>query len=77
MAVWSHYSSNDLSFVRLGTLDERTGVSPDIHIFTSTKQAWLTLDTQVPSVAEYYRTRDHWPAASLERLAALKASRVA
>ena len=77
VAVWSHYTHDDLSFVRLGTLDDRAGVAPDIHIFTSTKQAWLTLDTQMPSVAEYYRTRDHWPPASLERVAALKASRVA
>jgi len=71
VAVWSHYSSPLLSFVRVGTLDEPDRFPPDIHIFTSTKQPWVRLSGEVPVVPEYYRSAEMWPAASLERRKAL------
>ena len=43
--------------------------------FTASKQHWVLLDPRVPVAAEYYRTADHWPAASLERRHALQEAR--
>jgi hypothetical protein len=59
--------------VRVGTLDEPAALPPNIHIFTASKQPWLSLPPDVPAVAEYYRSAEHWPPESLERRAALMA----
>lgn len=69
VAVWSHYAGagDAVRFVRVGTLDRPDTCPPDIHIFTSTKQAWLELPEGVRQVAEYYRRSQTWTAASLER----------
>lgn len=69
LALWSHYAGAGpkLSFVRVGTLDEPDRLRPDIHIFTSTRQPWVTLPANVPAVREYYDRQLFWPAASLER----------
>jgi hypothetical protein len=72
VAVFSHYGSPRISFVRGGTLDDPTGVTPDVHIYTRSKVGWVTLPAGVPSFEEYYETKALWPAASLERLAALR-----
>ena len=71
LAVWSHYSSPHLSFVRVGTLDDPDRFPPDIHIFTSSKQPWVRLSDDAPVVPEYYRSAERWPAASLARRKAL------
>ena len=73
VALWSNYAGagDSLRFVRVGTLDEPGRLPPDIHIFTSTKQPWLTLGNEVPVVPEYYKASQLWPAESLERRAAL------
>jgi hypothetical protein len=58
-----------------GTLETPSACSPDIHIFTSTKLAWVVLPSGVPAMPEYYRRSHFWPDASLKRrLAALKAA---
>jgi hypothetical protein len=68
VALWSHYGSgNAMSFIRVGTLDDPDAFPPDIHIFTSTKQPWVTLPDGVPAVAEYYSSSKMWPPAALER----------
>ncbi|HEY1314182.1 MAG TPA: GFA family protein [Steroidobacteraceae bacterium] len=75
IAVWSNYAGagDALRFVRVGSLDHPAGFPPDIHIFTSSKQPWVTLAPNIPAEAEYYRSAERWPAASLERRAALMA----
>jgi hypothetical protein len=75
IAVWSNYSGagDVMRFVRVGTLDEPWRLPPNIHIFTASKQPWVTLPADVPAVAEYYRASELWPAESLERRAALMA----
>jgi hypothetical protein len=75
VAVWSNYAGagDALRFVRVGTLDEPARLPPDIHIFTASKHAWLTLPPEIPAEVEYYRASERWPAESLERRAALKA----
>jgi hypothetical protein len=60
-------------FVRGGTLDDPSGVSPDVHIFTRSKPGWITLPESVPAFEVYYDTKTLWPAASLERLEAIMA----
>jgi hypothetical protein len=75
VAVWSDYGRRPgLRFVRVGTLDDPTALSPDVHIFTRSKQPWIQLPDDVPSFEVYYRTRELWPAESFERLLAVNES---
>ena len=74
VAVFSQYTLRQVRFVRAGTLDDTASVSPDVHIYTRSKLPWVTLPDSVPSFAGYYDTKAVWPAASLERIDALKAS---
>jgi hypothetical protein len=73
VAVWSTYAGagDALRFIRVGTLDDPDAFSPDIHIFTSTKQPWVVLPAGTPAVSEYYKSAEYWPKDSLERRAAL------
>ena len=74
VAVFSEYGRPEVRFVRGGTLDQPSGISPDVHIYTRSKLAWVTLPETAPAFEEYYDTRARWPAASLERLQAVLAS---
>jgi len=75
VALWSHYagSGESVCFVRVGTLEEPDRMPPDVHIFTASKQAWVTLADGKPVCEEYYKASEIWPAESLQRRAALKA----
>ncbi|MER3546043.1 MAG: aldehyde-activating protein, partial [Rhodanobacteraceae bacterium] len=70
-----HYAGGgDLfAFVRVGTLDDPDRFPPDIHIFTMSKQPWVTLPDNVPVMREYYERKKYWPRESLERRAKLLA----
>jgi hypothetical protein len=74
VAVYSQYTSPRVRFVRAGTLDDPSAVAPDVHIYTRSKLPWIALPESVPAFRTYYDTKKLWPAASLERLEALKAS---
>ena len=69
VSVWSNYpqAGAAVRFVRVGTLDEPHRLPPDIHIFTSSKQPWLTLPPGAKSVSEFYDLENTWSADSLER----------
>ena len=73
IALWSHYAGagDKIAFVRVGTLEQPDRLPPDIHIFTASKQPWVSLPPGVPVMPEYYKASEHWPAASLERRFAL------
>jgi hypothetical protein len=73
VAVWSNYSGAGprVHFVRVGTLDNPDLLPPGIHIFTNTKQPWVTLPPGIPAVEQYYDRKLYWPAASLARREAL------
>jgi len=77
VAVWSYYLAmpggigNLIRFIRAGTLDDPDKTAPDVHIFTSSKQAWVVLPPDALTFKEYYITEEVWPKASLERRAAL------
>jgi hypothetical protein len=71
VAVFSEYGRPEVKFVRAGTLDDPSSVSPDVHIFTKSKLPWVTLPDSVPAVEIYYDRHELWPADKLERLDAV------
>jgi hypothetical protein len=78
-ALWSHYAyagiGEQVKFFRVGTLDKPAQLPPDVHIYTSSKLPWLTLAEGAPAFPEYYRAKDVWSEASLQRRKALVAAR--
>ena len=75
VALYSQYTSPKIRFVRAGTLDDPATVSPDVHIFTRSKLAWVALPEDVPAFEVYYDTEKLWPPESLERLRAARENR--
>ena len=73
VAVFSQYGRPEFRFVRAGTLDDPSGVEPDVHIYTRSKLPWVTLPESTPAFAVYYDMKKIWPAASLERVARVMA----
>lgn len=69
IALWSNYggAGDKIRFVRVGTLDNPDALPPDVHIFTMSKQPWVTLSDGKPVCQEYYDSKKLWPAESLER----------
>ena len=57
-----------MRFVRGGTLDDPSSVTPDVHIFTQIEAEWVELPESTPAFEVYYDAKTLWPAASLERL---------
>lgn len=75
-AVWSHYggAGEAIAFIRVGTLDDPDALAPDIHIYTESKQPWVTISHAVPAVKTYYKMSEYWPEDAMERLKAAKAA---
>jgi hypothetical protein len=69
IALWSNYAGagDAVRFVRVGTLENPDLLPPDIHIYTSSKQPWVTLSRDIPAVPEYYRRENYWPEQSIAR----------
>ncbi len=69
--LWSQYSPNFDScwFVRVGTLDEPDRLPPNVHIYTESKQPWVSLADEIPAFTVYYDRAKLWPENSLDRLA--------
>jgi len=74
VAVWGHYASagEAMAFVRVGTLDDPSPFPPDIHVFTSTKAAWLPLPEGAKTFPEFYNPAQEWPPESLARARAAR-----
>ena len=72
VAVFSEYSRPGVSFVRGGTLDEPTGITPNVHIYTRSKVGWVTVPDGVPAFEIYYDPKRYWPDDSLRRLEAIR-----
>jgi hypothetical protein len=68
VAVFSEYGRREVRYVRAGTLERPSEVTPDVHIFTRSKVPWLTLPSSAPAFEIYYDTEALWPPANLERL---------
>jgi hypothetical protein len=75
VAVFSEYSRPGVSFVRGGTLDDPTSVTPDVHIYTRSKVDWVTLPAGAPAFDVYYDPSQLWPDESLQRLQASRRHR--
>ncbi len=77
VTLWTNYLAmrgglgEVVRFIRVGTLDDPDPFSPDVHIFTSTKQPWVILPPDVPAFEEYFVIKDIWSAESLARRAIL------
>lgn len=69
--VWTHYMNDRfVCWIRVGTLLEPDLISPDVHIFTDSKQPWVTLPEDVPQFNEFYNWDNRlgiWTAESIER----------
>lgn len=78
VAVWSNYNMGGLrkhiNFIRVGTLDEPDFLPPDVHIFTTSKQPWVTLPTNARQFDAFYPLSETWSAESMARLEKLKAA---
>lgn len=76
VAVWSNYGavgdmSDMIHFIRVGTLDNPNHLPPDVHIYTVSKQPWVVLPPNIPSVSKFYNDSELWPQDSLDRRAIL------
>jgi hypothetical protein len=71
VALFSHYSAPAVWFVRAGTLDDPSDITPDVHIFTRSKVGWVTIPDGAPAFEVYYDSKKLWPAESLRRLEAV------
>lgn len=71
--VWTrfHASPAGSCFLRAGTLDEPAAFAPDVHIFTATKQPWVSIPADVPAFTEFYDLKSTWSDSSRKRLRAL------
>jgi hypothetical protein len=74
VAVFSEYGRPEVRFVRAGTLDVPSAVTPDVHIYTRSKVPWIALPDSVPAFDVYYDSKILWPETSLARLRAVMAS---
>ena len=70
VALWSNYAGfgDKVSFVRVGTLDEAGRITPDIHIFTESKQPWVVIPEGHAAVERFYELKKYWPDTSRARL---------
>ena len=72
VAIWSEYGGIDkIRFMRVGTLDTPTALAPTVHIYTRSKQPWVTLPAGVPAFEAYYDSKTLWPPESLARRKAI------
>ena len=69
-AVFSSYlvRLGKLTYIRVGTLDNPDECPPDVQIFTSSKQSWVPLSSDIPNFKEFYDFKDVWPAEAYTRL---------
>ena len=75
VAVYSDYGRPDIRFVRAGTLDDPSRVTPDVHIYTRSKLPWITLPDSAPVYEVYYDRNEVWTPESIERIEALNRAR--
>ncbi|QUD90865.1 GFA family protein [Phenylobacterium montanum] len=69
-ALWSDYGERPgLRFVRVGTLDDPSAITPDVHIFTRSRLPWVALPPGSPAFEIYYQAIELWPEESLARRA--------
>lgn len=72
-ALWSHYPRlGELGAgVRVGALDDPSGIRPDAVVFASERMAWVGLPDDVPAFEAYYNPAELLPPERFVRLKAL------
>ena len=70
VAIFSEYGYPGVLFVRGGTLDDPIEIAPDVHIYTRSKVAWVTVPEGTPAFEADYDHKKLWPAERLGRLEA-------
>jgi len=71
IALWSTYGGRpQVRFLRTGTLEDPSALSPDVHIYTRSKLPWVRLPEGAPAFEAYYDSKVLWPAESLARRSA-------
>ena len=71
VAIFSEYGAPEVRFVRGGTLDDPTDITPDVHIYIRSKVGWVTLPEGTPAFDVYYDRAELWSSESLSRLEAV------
>jgi hypothetical protein len=73
VSIWVQYLYHQVPVIalRTGTLDNPGQFSPQGHIFTRSKQAWVTLPDGVPAFPEGAAREEVWTAESIQRYEAL------
>ena len=73
VAVFSSYliRKGRLRYIRVGTLDDPNACPPDVHIFTSSKQEWLSLEGDIPVFEEFYNPARDMPSGAFTRWKAM------
>ena len=68
-AVFSSYliRHDKIRAIRVGTLDHADKCPPDVHIFTSSKLPWVSLNSDVPVFEDIYDLQEVWPETALTR----------
>jgi len=70
-AVWSNYFMGGIKkgirFIRVGTLDDPNRHPPDVHIFTTTKQRWVTLPPGAHVEDTFYDYETTWSPENFKR----------
>jgi len=64
VALWSNYFmggiQNLIRFIRVGTLDNPDQLPPDVHIYTASKQPWVTLAPNALVFDKFYDFENTW-----------------
>jgi hypothetical protein len=82
-ALWNYYADGGphIAYVRVGTLDRAWEIDPDVHIFTSSRRAFVAVDDGKPQFEKYYTSREaligEYARERLARLGPLKESWIA
>ena len=76
VALWSHYNQAgpNVSFIRVGTLEQSAQFPPDIHIYTSTKLPWVVIPEGARTSPEFYNPKEVWSAEGMARIQKAKSS---
>lgn len=56
-----------IRFMRVGTLDNPVLMPPDVHIFTTVKQAWVRFPEGAKVCEKFYQYKDVWSEPALVR----------
>ena len=74
VAVSSHYPGlgESAHFLRVGTMNDRSGLQPDAYIYVGDKQSWVPLDPSIPAFDVFYNPAEFWSAETMARIQAAK-----